>query len=258
MLVVRAAACAIPAMVARSDAADAIERALHTAFADLRHGDDISATERARLHTQVGAAWVHGEVTPRGTLALLHALGVDDKMRAEEVLIDLGSGTGALVLAAALLRPKLRAVGVELSAERHASACEARSRLAREGGALADAAARVTLIHGDARANGEGAADARIRRECASATVAFVSNLLMEPRLTREIVGNLASERTSPNLRAVALLTPLDNALDDDDDAAFEEAGLLGLESRGRFALETDFDAAQDAFLYVRRRRGKA
>ena len=116
----------------------------------------------------------------------------------------------------------------------------------------------MTLIHGDARANGEGAADARIRRECASATVAFVSNLLMEPRLTREIVGNLASERTSPNLRAVALLTPLDNALDDDDDAAFEEAGLLGLESRGRFALETDFDAAQDAFLYVRRRRGKA
>ena len=163
MLVVRAAACAIPAMVARSDAADTIERALHTAFADLRHGDDISATERARLHTQVGAAWVHGEVTPRGTLALLHALGVHETVetpRADEVLIDLGSGTGALVLAAALPRPKLRAVGVELSAERHASACEARSRLAREGGALADAAARVTLIHGDARANGEGAADA--------------------------------------------------------------------------------------------------
>ena len=72
----RAAACAIPAMVARSDAADAIERALHTAFADLRHGDDISAIERPHPQ-QVGAAWVHGEVTPRGTLALLHALGVD-------------------------------------------------------------------------------------------------------------------------------------------------------------------------------------
>ena len=131
MLVVRAAACAIPAMVARSDAADAIERALHTAFADLRHGDDISATERARLHTQVGAAWVHGEVTPRGTLALLHALGVDDKMRAEEVLIDLGSGTGALVLAAALLSQSSARSGSgspRAARERVRGAVEARAR----------------------------------------------------------------------------------------------------------------------------------
>lgn len=86
-------------------------------------GFDISRDEAARVRAQDGFP-TYGELNPAATLNLFEALA----LRAEDRLVDLGSGAGKVALAAALCSPVQLALGIELSAERHAMALQALRR----------------------------------------------------------------------------------------------------------------------------------
>lgn len=87
-----------------------------------RGGHDVSAADRRAVELQAGTgAATYGEILPHAARRLLRWLmpGPDD------VLFDLGSGSGRVVVQAVFESDVGRACGVELSQDRHASAAAA-------------------------------------------------------------------------------------------------------------------------------------
>merc|ERR1719414_2171403 len=102
---------------------------------------------------------------------------------APRCFVDLGSGTGRVVLCAAALFPELeRCVGVELSEERHAIALQGRAALS-AGAPDALLHERVVVVQGDARAS---------VAPVAAADVIWVSNTCFPDDLNSDISSAIA------------------------------------------------------------------
>ena len=104
-------------------------------------GYAVPAAERRRLSRQRGSL-TYGELTPAGVRKLLDYLRLTDR----DVFYDLGSGTGKVVLQAAMSVPLKKCVGIEIAASRVAAG-RAVLREARRQGLIQ--ARRCALRNGD-------------------------------------------------------------------------------------------------------------
>lgn len=195
--------------------------AFATLYAGLPSGHDTSVDERAAADARVGAGTAtYGEITSAGAARLLRWFAP----RADDVVCDLGSGTGKFILQAALTTDAGRALGIEISPHRHAVALAAHARLL---------------------ASGETSACARVRFELADfaavdltdVTLAFACSLTYPPAAMSAIGRALTR---APRLRALVTLKPLPEPW----------PRLLG--DRGRMRLETSWNARERAFVYGR------
>ena len=116
-------------------------------YSSLPDGSDASVADRRAVDMACGrGAATYGEITPKASATLLRWL----RMTSEDVFIDCGSGTGRLVLQAAIETDVRRSIGVEMSGFRHGVALQARAALAHDA-RQARAAERVELFEGDFR-----------------------------------------------------------------------------------------------------------
>ena len=164
------------------DTDDSTLKTLDDLYAGLDNGDFIPFEDQKRIDDS-GGDQAYGELTIRGMRELQPKL----RPRADDVFYDLGSGTGRAVVQAALEWPVQRAVGVELSASRHAVG---EAAMARADPSLQK---RVVLREGDMIAC-DG---------CEDMTILYVAGLLFdEPFMARlgERLGQL------PRLRAITTL----------------------------------------------------
>lgn len=122
-----------------------------------------------------GAEYTYGELTSEGAQCILrHAEGRCGGIRC---FVDLGSGTGKIVLLTTMLLPKLcRSIGVELCAERHAIALAAHAEVQRCFGCKV--AERAVFLHEDSTL-----AVATV----ANADVIWVSNLCLSSAVNQRI-----------------------------------------------------------------------
>lgn len=88
--------------------------------------------------------YVYGEIEFLPFLAFLSLVPLDKNT----VFYDLGSGTGKAVLAAAMVYPLKRSVGIEIMPELHAAACGQKNKLATLP-AYAEAAEKIDFFLGD-------------------------------------------------------------------------------------------------------------
>ncbi|MGA0058259.1 MAG: hypothetical protein ACO3RU_01585 [Planctomycetota bacterium] len=158
-------------------------------------GFDVTPADRAALDASAGAgAATYGEVLPHAARRLLRwlALGPDD------VFADLGSGSGRLVFQAACETRVRKAVGVELSVDRHRAAEEGLRRLVAACPAEAGAglASRIQLLCEDVRAT-----DVR------ALTVVYVAATSFPAPLWSDTCRRLAEE--APGLRRLVATRPL-------------------------------------------------
>eukprot|EP00747_Dinoflagellata_sp_TGD_P184268 gnl/TRDRNA2_/TRDRNA2_39739_c0_seq1.p1 gnl/TRDRNA2_/TRDRNA2_39739_c0~~gnl/TRDRNA2_/TRDRNA2_39739_c0_seq1.p1 ORF type:complete len:333 (-),score=62.65 gnl/TRDRNA2_/TRDRNA2_39739_c0_seq1:57-1055(-) len=150
---------------------------------ELKKLEDFFAEQRpyrgyGREPSKVGIEFTYGELTIDGIAALV----ADAKARLEKPIrnfLDLGSGTGKVVLVAAALCPEMsRATGIEASEQRHEMAEHLLQDLASGNARHQRLRDQVLLVHGDARS-----AVALI----ASADVVWVSNTCFPDWLDNEI-----------------------------------------------------------------------
>jgi len=134
----------------------------------------------------------YGEMLPQGMRALI----ARTRLGRNDTFVDVGSGTGKLVLQAAADSGVARSVGVELSPTRHALAQQALDERIAQG---ADYASRVAFICGDA------IADPAALEAIGSSTVIFCNNLLLGDE-TQAKLAQLLEE--APSLRAVVTSQP--------------------------------------------------
>lgn len=168
------------------------DAALLSAVDALYEGDAAKALHDVRgdpaASADTGAAaLVYGEVTS------LERLFTSLELSANDLLVDIGSGRGQVVIAASMrgvgLAPS-KAVGIELVEARHLVACAARDRIPRSG----SSSCMIVLVHGDA-----------LSFDLTSATKIFVCN----PTFGGELNSRLArafAPALAPNLRHVATL----------------------------------------------------
>ena len=165
---------------------DGAPDAFSISAADCAHVNTASTWDQ---HRNGAGAATYGEISPRGTSALIHALGVGEHSH----FYDLGSGGGAVVLQVALESAARAAIGIEMSRERHAIATRALQRL---GKVLPEVLQRA-------------------RFECADLSVAswsdatevYAANLLFPPPLNAVMSRQLAQ---CSGLQRVATLKPLE------------------------------------------------
>lgn len=114
--------------------------------------DDIAAAaisdeEKEMINAVAGPrAAGYGEMLPQGMRALMAAT----RLRSNDTFVDVGSGSGKLVLQAAADAGVARSVGLELSPTRHAMAQRALDERSAQGAAFAP---NVAFILGDALEN---------------------------------------------------------------------------------------------------------
>ncbi|KXZ45746.1 hypothetical protein GPECTOR_51g732 [Gonium pectorale] len=89
-----------------------------------KRGHIITAREVALVEATGGSS-TYGEITGEGVQQFLQAV----PLQPDDVLVDLGSGLGRLVLQAACSLRLRRCVGIELSSTRHEQACWVAQRL---------------------------------------------------------------------------------------------------------------------------------
>jgi hypothetical protein len=89
---------------------------------------EIPKADERRVRASSGSP-LYGEITPASVARLLDHLGVGE----DDVLYDLGSGVGKMVIQAAMTVPLRGCVGVELSRTRHEAAEQALARARKEG-----------------------------------------------------------------------------------------------------------------------------
>lgn len=195
--------CAHPLLGARALSVARLESTLQTLFGGGR-GSGFAPTpwrgggeggEGDAAEAELGREATYGELSVEGMVQLLTGWPASHPLDDGATLLDVGSGAGKLLFAAALLTPA-RARGVEYVADRAALAAAALADAARDGLLAADEARRVEPIHADATA--PGALD--------GATHLYMANLCFPDALNRAMVGALAAVAS---LRCVATLRPL-------------------------------------------------
>eukprot|EP00966_Prymnesium_polylepis_P246240 5695471-Prymnesium_polylepis.1 len=191
---VAAAGAAALALRTRAEAIEGhfqVDRFLDTLYADLPDVHDVPADE-IRVIDESGGHEAYGELTVKGVREVMTRLGV----RPGDVVADLGSGCGRMVLQCALEWPSLSSVlGVELSASRHGVAAMALRRCEETLGP--GLTSKVRLYEDD-----------MLSATCAAAiddvTIMYVASLLFDDDFMARLGGVLAAR---PRLRAVATLT---------------------------------------------------
>lgn len=82
-------------------------------------GFEIAASQERRIERTRSSA-TYGEIMPAATVQLVEAL----KLGPRDTFVDLGSGVGKVVVAAAMASKVGRAIGVELALDRHRQAVQ--------------------------------------------------------------------------------------------------------------------------------------
>jgi len=118
-------------MPARTTTTEDPRKAVRRLFRDVWAYEIPKADER-RIRASSGSP-LYGEITPASVDRLLSHLGVGE----DDVLYDLGSGVGKMVIQAAMTVPLRACVGVELSKMRHEAAVQALAQARKEGLVLA-------------------------------------------------------------------------------------------------------------------------
>ena len=165
------------------------------ALARAPSGFDVTPADRATLDASAGSgAATYGEILPVAARGLLRwlSLGRDD------VFADLGSGSGRLVFQAACETKVRRAVGVELSRDRHLAAVEG-----------------LRLLQAACPADSRPELTERIERRCedvrttdlADLTVVYVAATSFPPALWSTTLRRLAE--AAPKLRRIVATRPL-------------------------------------------------
>lgn len=141
--------------------------------------DDLGPRRRSPCHEDT-----YGELTPRGAQALFGHPAVH--LGPEDVFYDLGSGFGRLVAEAAVVGGARKAVGVELSKDRHDLACAGIRNVAKSlKGASPD---KPTSRHLQARLGNVVDADV------SDATVVYVACTCFRSELIAEIGSHLSKQ----------------------------------------------------------------
>ena len=223
-----------------------LDELLRRPYAD-RHGYTSSSARQRAL--------TYGELTSIGILQVVDALArdsVDDNDRHQlkgevptrallqpsDLLVDVGSGLGKLVLAIGVLAQGARAVGIEIESERAALA-DVALRDAKRWALLEPAeAARLELRQGDATAAGVLPADT---------SLAYLSNLCFGPELSQAIVRRLLE---LPKLRCIAALREIDDVVP----AASSPSPPCQLEWRRSLRVSTTWDEHSKLHIYCCRR----
>jgi riboflavin synthase len=189
-------------------------------------GYDAPYADRGEVDRLAGqGASAYGEILPGSAARLLGWLALTE----DDVLYDLGSGVGKLVLQAACTTPVGRAVGVELSEFRHAAAEELLAALlARlEPAAAAALRARVELRKGDLR-----------QADLPDATVVYAGSTSYPDPLLAALAERA---RSAPRLRALISTRPLP----DPTESRYRE--------RARFKSPMSWSSHERLFVYERR-----
>ncbi len=161
----------------------------------LRDGYSAPRAERASIDAVCGrGAAAYGEIEPASLQRLLAWLAPT----ADDVLFDLGSGTGRLILQALCTTGVGRVIGVELCTYRHGIALAARRRLLeRIAPELAETvASRIELRREDARTTNVG-----------DATLVYLGATCFTDDLLGSIARHVAL--AAPELRVIATARPL-------------------------------------------------
>lgn len=120
---------------------------LDALYAELPDPVDLPGEEHATIERRIGRhAAAYGEPTGPDLARVLSWL----KLGPDDTFVDIGSGTGRILLQAALQSAAERLVGVEIAPSRHAIAVDARSRLATDRQIAPQLSEeRITLVEGD-------------------------------------------------------------------------------------------------------------
>lgn len=137
---------------------------------------DVAAM-RALSAAQGEKAWVYGEITALGASLAAEACGITE----QDVLYDLGSGHGRLVLQAHLQWCCVAAVGVELSRERNVLGERALAVL-REMGHV-DESRRVALLN-----------DNLMNVDCSPASVVYLGCTMWDEDFVWQVLKKLDAE----------------------------------------------------------------
>lgn len=196
---------------------------LKSLYDGLRHGYSIPEEERQCISDAEGIQ-AYGEILPAASLALLIAADLGPA----DVFVDLGSGTGKVVILAALCTPVGRALGIELSETRAAVSLEAICKAELQG--------RCAVF-----------AEDFLKAPClAEATVCYCCNYTFPEESFVQLVARLI---TIPGIRFFAtLLNPLQK-LPADELARFEQV----FAPAGNLKLGMSWDRRVPCFLYRRR-----
>lgn len=204
---------------------------LRALYAAAPSGFDAPLDDRRAVERVAGeGAQAYGELREPEALRLLRWA----RLGPEDVLFDLGSGVGKLVLLAACATPVGRAVGVELSAHHHLVATGVLDGLV--AGLAADAATRlrerVRFVRGDLR-----------RVDLAAATVVYAcSNCFPD-----EVRAALAAKaHAAPGLRALLTTRELPPPW-----------GGERFEELGRARVLTTWSESERVIVYRRRERAQ-
>lgn len=168
---------------------------LRALYDEAPSGLDAPEHDRLEVERRSGeGAQAYGELSEASTLRLLRWLAPGE----DDVLYDLGAGTGKLVLLAACATRVGRAVGVELSRHHHGVATGVlEALLARVGAEVAvTLRARVSLVREDLRA--VDIADATIVYACSTCFPDDVRTALAEKALAAPRLRALVSTRELP------------------------------------------------------------
>jgi hypothetical protein len=194
---------------------------LRAHYAAAPGGVDAPEDDRREVERRGGeGAQAYGELSEASTRQLLAWLAPGPA----DVLFDLGSGVGKVVLLAACLTRVGAAVGVELSAHHHAVAEGARAALAARA---PEVAARARLVRGDLR-----------HVDLSGATIVHACATCF-PDPVRAHVARAAL--AAPRLRALLMTRPPPPPWD------------ARLEERGRVRVTTSWSQSERVIVYGRR-----
>lgn len=130
----------------------------------------------------------YGEIDPKSLYRALASL----RLRRGDILADLGSGSGKVVLQAALQSNCKKVVGVEVIGVRHEDAMRAHANLLLK---MPDVARRITFIKDDF-----------LKADLSEVTVAYMANKVFDENLPNDVLIML---KNLPNLRAVVCMDEL-------------------------------------------------
>lgn len=130
----------------------------------------------------------YGEIDPKSLYRALASL----RLRRDDVVADLGSGSGKVVLQAALQSNCRKVVGVELIDDRYEDARRGHANLMLK---MPEVARRITFIKDDF-----------LKADLSDVTVAYMANKVFDENLPNDVLIML---QNLPNLRAVVCMDAL-------------------------------------------------
>lgn len=170
-----------------------------------RDGFDVSKRSE-RVVSKVRSSPMYGEIMPTATMRLLDYLDLKRK----DVLYDLGSGVGKLIVYAAMTT-EAKCVGIELVEPRHRLAVEALEEARRRGMIRAR---RAEMVQADF-----------MRVDLSDATVIYTCSTAFPPPFMRRLARHLAQLRAGLTLVSLQDLDP---------NPWFEETDVLRLDMSWR------------------------